>query len=120
MHQIASTVEAQPYYAPLFKKAFGSEVVTEDLVLEAVANFVNAMGSYQSKLMRRRITAFPALPASLATLPSTAILQALQPLKIAEKHFTMPIAPPATAAIWAVQCCNWPTTDWNQIRPTWA
>lgn len=49
MHEIAATVESQPYYAPLFKKAFGSTVVTEDLVLEAVANFVNAMGSFQSK-----------------------------------------------------------------------
>jgi len=49
MHEIAATVEAQPYYAPLFKKAFGSEVVSEELVLEAVANFVNAMGSFQSQ-----------------------------------------------------------------------
>lgn len=49
MHEIAATVEAQPYYAPLFKKAYGNSTVTEDLVLEAVANFVNAMGSYQSK-----------------------------------------------------------------------
>ena len=48
MHEIAATVESQPYYGPLFKKAFGSNVVTEDLVLEAVANFVNAMGSFQS------------------------------------------------------------------------
>ena len=49
MHDIVATVEAQPYYEPLFKKAFGSNVVNEDLVLEAVANFVNAMGSFQSK-----------------------------------------------------------------------
>ena len=49
MHQIAATVEAQPYYEPLFKKAFGNNQVTEARVLEAVANFVNAMGSYQSK-----------------------------------------------------------------------
>jgi len=49
MHEIAATVEAQPYYAPLFKKAFGSEVVTQELVLEAVANFVNALGSFNSK-----------------------------------------------------------------------
>ncbi|MBC7773905.1 MAG: c-type cytochrome [Phycisphaerae bacterium] len=48
MHDIATTVEAQPYYAPLFKKAFGSTTVTDELVLEAVANFVNAMGSFQS------------------------------------------------------------------------
>jgi cytochrome c peroxidase len=59
MHQIAATVEAQPYYAPLFKKAFGSEVVTEDLVLEAVANFVNAMGSYQSKFDAQANSSIP-------------------------------------------------------------
>lgn len=49
MHEITATVESQPYYAPLFKKAFGDPVVTEARVLEAVANFVNAMGSYRSK-----------------------------------------------------------------------
>ncbi|MFN0216706.1 MAG: cytochrome-c peroxidase [Saprospiraceae bacterium] len=49
MHEIAAIVESQPYYGPLFKKAFGSTVVSEELVLEAVSNFVNAMGSYQSK-----------------------------------------------------------------------
>jgi cytochrome c peroxidase len=49
MHEITATVEGQPYYAPLFKKAFGDAAVTEARVLEAVANFVNAMGSYRSK-----------------------------------------------------------------------
>jgi cytochrome c peroxidase len=49
MHNVAEIVAAQPYYAPLFKKAYGSFNVTEDLVLESIANFVNAMGSYQSK-----------------------------------------------------------------------
>lgn len=49
MHDITAMVESQPYYAPLFEKAFGSTEVTEGKVLEAVANFVNAMGSYQSK-----------------------------------------------------------------------
>jgi cytochrome c peroxidase len=42
-------VQSQPYYEPLFKKAFGHSNVSEDLVLEAVSNFVNAMGSFQSK-----------------------------------------------------------------------
>lgn len=49
MHEITATVQSQPYYAPLFKKAFGDATVTEARVLEAVANFVNAMGSYRSK-----------------------------------------------------------------------
>lgn len=49
MHEIASTVQSQPYYEPLFNKAFGDNNVTQDRVLEAVANFVNAMGSFQSK-----------------------------------------------------------------------
>jgi cytochrome c peroxidase len=49
MHEIATTVASQPYYIPLFEKAFGSTEVTDEKVLEAVANFVNAMGSYQSK-----------------------------------------------------------------------
>ncbi len=49
MHNVANIVAAQPYYAPLFKKAYGSTVVNQDLVLEAIANFVNAMGSFNSK-----------------------------------------------------------------------
>lgn len=49
MHDITTTVASQPYYAPLFAKAFGTTEVTEAKVLEAVANFVNAMGSFQSK-----------------------------------------------------------------------
>lgn len=49
MHEIVEMVQAQPYYEPLFKKAYGNNSVTEARVLEAIANFVNAMGSYQSK-----------------------------------------------------------------------
>lgn len=49
MHEIAAVVQSEPYYAPLFNKAFGNKEITEEKVLEAVANFVNAMGSYQSK-----------------------------------------------------------------------
>jgi len=49
MHEITAMVEGLPYYQPLFSKAFGDNVVTQDRVLEAVANFINAMGSYQSK-----------------------------------------------------------------------
>lgn len=49
MHEIVEMVQAQPYYEPLFNKAFGNNNVTEERVLESIANFVNAMGSYQSK-----------------------------------------------------------------------
>jgi cytochrome c peroxidase len=49
MHEVASVVATQPYYEPLFKKAYGHFDVTEDLVLESIANFINAMGSYNSK-----------------------------------------------------------------------
>lgn len=49
MHEITAMVEGLPYYQPLFSKAFGDQAVTQDRVLEAVANFINAMGSYQSK-----------------------------------------------------------------------
>jgi cytochrome c peroxidase len=49
MHEVANVVAQQPYYAPLFKEAYGHFDVTEDLVLEAIANFVNTMGSFNSK-----------------------------------------------------------------------
>lgn len=51
MSEVVAAIENQPYYTPLFKKAFDqtNAAVTEDRVLEAIANFINAMGSFQSK-----------------------------------------------------------------------
>lgn len=49
MDEVVAAVQAQPYYSPLFKKAFGDDFVTADRVKESISNFVNAMGSYQSK-----------------------------------------------------------------------
>ncbi|HND89046.1 MAG TPA: cytochrome c peroxidase [Saprospiraceae bacterium] len=49
MEEVADAVRNQPYYTPLFKKAYGDDNVTADRVLESIANFVNAMGSYQSR-----------------------------------------------------------------------
>lgn len=46
---IVNAVQSKPYYTPLFKMAFGSETVTSDRVSEAIAEFVNAIGSYKSK-----------------------------------------------------------------------
>jgi cytochrome c peroxidase len=49
MAEVAIAVQTQPYYTPLLKKAFGDVYVNEDRVLDALANFVNSIGSFQSK-----------------------------------------------------------------------
>lgn len=49
MNEVVNAIETQPYYSVLFKKAYGDNQVTEDRVTEAIANFINALGSYQSK-----------------------------------------------------------------------
>lgn len=49
MSEVVAAVQSQPYYEALFKKAYGDFAVTEDRVTDAISNFVNAMGSYQSK-----------------------------------------------------------------------
>ena len=51
MHEVVARVNEQPYYAPLFKAAFGrgDEMINEENVLEAVSEFVNSMGSFDSK-----------------------------------------------------------------------
>ena len=49
MDDVVVAVENQPYYQPLFRKAYGDVSVTADRVNESIANFINAMGSFQSK-----------------------------------------------------------------------
>lgn len=51
-NDIVSAVSAQPYYAPLFRVAYGDEQITAQRVSEAIANFVNAIGSFRSKFDR--------------------------------------------------------------------
>jgi cytochrome c peroxidase len=48
MSQIVGAVQAQDYYAPLFRKAYGDDNITADRVTRAIGAFVNAMGSYSS------------------------------------------------------------------------
>jgi cytochrome c peroxidase len=48
-HEIAAAVKAQEFYRPLFKKAFDDETITTARISEAIAAFVNAMGSYRSR-----------------------------------------------------------------------
>jgi len=50
MHEVVSRVNEQPYYEPLFAAAFGrTSDVTEENVLEAISEFVNSMGSFDSR-----------------------------------------------------------------------
>ncbi|MBK9336559.1 MAG: c-type cytochrome [Lewinellaceae bacterium] len=46
---ITNAVQAQPYYEPLFRMAYGDGQVTPARVSEAIGEFVNAIGSYRSK-----------------------------------------------------------------------
>lgn len=45
---LLARVEHQPYYAPLFEKAFGSEDITELRIRQALAQFVRSIMSYQA------------------------------------------------------------------------
>lgn len=49
MEEIVAAVQAQPYYAPLFKKAFKDTEVTQDRVTQAIAEFVNSISSLNSR-----------------------------------------------------------------------
>ncbi len=49
MGEVVAAVENQPYYQPLFRKAYGNSEVNADRVNEAIAEFVNAMFSCKSK-----------------------------------------------------------------------
>ncbi|MBK7938368.1 MAG: c-type cytochrome [Lewinellaceae bacterium] len=49
MEEIVAAVQAQPYYAPLFKKAFDDTKINEDNVMQALAEFVNSIGSLNSR-----------------------------------------------------------------------
>lgn len=49
MNEIVERVKNLPYYPILFKYAYDGAVIDETNVLDAIANFVDAMGSYKSK-----------------------------------------------------------------------
>lgn len=48
LDSLLARVEHQPYYAPLFEKAFGSEDITELRIRQALAQFVRSIMSYQA------------------------------------------------------------------------
>lgn len=49
MAEITEAVKKSPFYEPLFRKAFGNSFITSERILESVAEFVNGMGSTNSK-----------------------------------------------------------------------
>lgn len=49
MPEVVDAVNNQDYYAVLFRKAFGTNVATEETVTEAIQNFVHALSTFQSK-----------------------------------------------------------------------
>ncbi len=49
MHEVLDRVKEQPYYRPLFEKAYGHDVQDEQEILDAISIFVNSIGSFNSK-----------------------------------------------------------------------
>ncbi|MCB0639925.1 MAG: c-type cytochrome [Lewinella sp.] len=49
MDEVVNVVRSQPYYAPLFRRAFGDNGVNQDRILAALAEFIDGMGSFESR-----------------------------------------------------------------------
>ena len=49
LNELVSKVQDQAYYEPLFRDAFGTTEVTSDRIASAMAQFIRAMVSYESK-----------------------------------------------------------------------
>ncbi len=52
MHQVLDRVQDLEYYAPLFRTAFGNDDINETKILDAIAVFINSIGSFDSKYDR--------------------------------------------------------------------
>ncbi|HEV7779623.1 MAG TPA: cytochrome c peroxidase [Chitinophagaceae bacterium] len=59
--QLEAKLKGLPYYAPLFKKAFGDTVITSNRIARAVSQFIRSIISYRSKYDAGR-AAFPVNP----------------------------------------------------------
>ena len=58
LERAVSKVAAAPFYPPLFESAFGSPEVTSERIAKAMAQFIRAMVSYQSKFDEGVATGF--------------------------------------------------------------
>ena len=52
MHEVLGAVQSLEYYKPLFKMAYNDEAVTAERITEAISDFINAMGSVNSRFDR--------------------------------------------------------------------
>jgi len=59
---LVKRVQDQPYYAPLFTKAFGNSTINSNTISKALSQFVGSIVSYQSKYDQGRQT-LPTAPA---------------------------------------------------------
>jgi cytochrome c peroxidase len=50
--ELVNNIENRAFYQPLFRRAFGSTQVTEERILSAVAEFVDGLGTFDSKFDR--------------------------------------------------------------------
>ncbi len=49
MHEVVDAVNDQPYYEPLLIAAYGKRTANDENVLDAISEFVNSIGSFDSK-----------------------------------------------------------------------
>ncbi|MEL6968599.1 MAG: cytochrome c peroxidase [Bacteroidota bacterium] len=49
IESLIGTISSRDYYAPLFRRAYGSSEVTEERIMSAVAEFVDGLASFGSK-----------------------------------------------------------------------
>ena len=55
LEEIVSTVQASPYYPPLFEEAFDDPAINAENIAKALAQFVRSMVSYSSKYDEGRV-----------------------------------------------------------------
>lgn len=48
MHEVVDRVKEMPYYEPLFKAAYADKEITSQKVLDALNEFINSMGTFDS------------------------------------------------------------------------
>ncbi len=69
MPEVIERIKEEEFYKPLFVAAYGSSEINEDGVLNAISEFVSAMGSYDSKYDRALANHFDNNSFSLNNVP---------------------------------------------------
>jgi len=71
MHEVIERIQEEPFYKPLFVAAYGKDEVNDDNVLNAISEFVSAIGSYKSKYDQALETHYNNNSFSLNTIAQT-------------------------------------------------